>query len=63
MKTKEETKREVSRLAKQIKSQRIKLWSLVKDEEFEKAELVKNEIKVFQKQLLETLIGSKKNMA
>lgn len=61
MKTKEETKREVSRLAKQIKSQRIKLWSLVKDEEFEKAELVKNEIKVFQKQLLETLIGVENN--
>ncbi len=61
MKTREETKREVSRLAKQIKSQRIKLWSLVKDEEFEKAELVQNEIKVFQKQLLETLIGVENN--
>ncbi len=61
MKTREEIKSEVSRLAKQIKSQRIKLWSLVKDEEFEKAELVKNEIKVFQKQLLETLIGVENN--
>ena len=61
MKTKEELKKEVSRLAKEIKSQRIKLWSLVKQEEFEKAELVKNEIKVCQKQLLETLIGSENN--
>lgn len=62
MKTKEELKREVSRLAKQIKVQRVKLWSLVKKEEFEEAELIKNEIKVWQKQLLDTLIGSEKNM-
>lgn len=61
MKTKGETKREVSRLAKQIKSQRAKLWSHVKDEEFEKAEYFKNEIKVSQKHLLETLIGSNYN--
>lgn len=61
MKTKEELKREVSRLAKQIKVQRVKLWSLVKKEEFEEAELIKNEIKVWQKQLLDTLIGSENN--
>lgn len=61
MKTKEELKKEVSRLAKEIKSQRTKLWSLVKHEEFEQAELVKNEIKVFQKQLLDTLIGVENN--
>jgi protein-arginine kinase activator protein McsA len=59
MKSKEEIQKEVSHLAKQIKFQRTKLWSLVKDEEFEKAESVKNEIKVYQKQLLETLIGAK----
>ena len=62
MKTKEELKREVSRLAKRIKVQRVKLWSLVKKEEFEEAEIVMNEIKVWQKQLLDTLIGSEKNM-
>jgi protein-arginine kinase activator protein McsA len=62
MKTKEELKREVSLLAKRIKAQREKLWSLVKKEEFEEAELIKNEIKVWQKQLLDTLIGSEKNM-
>jgi protein-arginine kinase activator protein McsA len=62
MKTKEELKREVSRLAKRIKVQRVKLWSLVKKEEFEEAELVKNELKIWQKQLLDTLIGSEKNM-
>lgn len=62
MKTKEELKSEVCRLAKRIKAQRAKLWSLVKMEEFEEAELVKNEIKVWQKQLLDTLIGSEKNM-
>lgn len=50
MKTKEELKREVSRLAKRIKVQRVKLWSLVKKEEFEEAEIVMNEIKVWQKQ-------------
>jgi protein-arginine kinase activator protein McsA len=61
MKTKGELKREVSRLAKRIKVQRAKLWSLVKMEEFEEAELVKNEIKVWQKQLLDTLIGSENN--
>jgi protein-arginine kinase activator protein McsA len=61
MKTKEELKREVSRLAKRIKVQRAKLWSLVKMEEFEEAELVKNEIQVCQKQLLDTLIGSENN--
>ena len=61
MKSKEEIKKEVNQLAKQIKSQRVRLWSLVKDEEYEKAELVKNEIKVFQKQLLETLIGVENN--
>lgn len=59
---KEELKREVSRLAKRIKVQRVKLWSLVKNEEFEEAEIVMNEIKVWQKQLLDTLIGSEKNM-
>lgn len=62
MKMKEELKREVSRLAKRIKVQRVKLWSLVKNEEFEEAEIVMNEIKVWQKQLLDTLIGSEKNM-
>lgn len=61
MKTKDELKREVSRLAKRIKVQRAKLWSLVKMEEFEEAALVKNEIKVWQKQLLDTLIGSENN--
>ena len=61
MKTKEETKWKVSRQVKQIRSHRTKLWSLVKNEEFEMAHLVKNEIKILQKQLLEILNGNEKN--
>ncbi len=61
MMNKQEKQKEVSKLAKQIKSLRTNLWVFVKNEEFENAQLVKNNISKLQKQLLDTLIGSRNN--